>query len=250
MEPRPKSTYRYRRINAADAIAEELTRRIIAGEIPPSEPLPSIRQLAVDFGVSSLTIREAVKALQVRGLVESRHGSGTYVLPPGSAEESLVPWMIRPVDADEYMELNEAREIVEGQIVVLAASRRTDEDLTALREVLESLRSARTDAKEYLEADIDFHITLAEAARNRILMRMMLAARAPIRRLQAARVADDLAHNGNLDHAVADHVAITDAVERGDPEAAQEALKRITHRAEAYLHTLGGEHDGEAPAGS
>lgn len=221
----------------ADEIAEDVTRRVLAGEWLPEMALPSNRKLAESFGVSTLTVREAVKALEARGLIESRQGSGTYVKPHGS-DGALVPWMIRPVDVAEYRELTEARRILESEIAVLAADRRTSGDLSRLRDSVERMERARTDAFGFLDADLDFHVALAETARNRILLRTMLAIRGPLKRLMAARVAADVVRDGSLDEAIADHQTLLRSIELRDPSAGRGAVASITTRAFDHLERI------------
>lgn len=226
-----------RRVSAVDEIVEYMTRRIVSGEWPPGEVTPSLRTLAKQTGVSALTVREAIRTLQERGLVETRHGVGTFVRSPEEGERT-VPWMLGAGDVHDYVDLVEAREVIETAIVRLAITRRTPDQVHQLRAIVERMRESRTETAPFLEADTDFHITLAEAAHNSVLLRSMLAIRGPARRLMAARNLEHLRTHGDLDVPIADHAAIVDAVERQEEGASVEAISRIAQRGVRLLHTL------------
>ena len=226
-----------RRISLVDDLAEQLTRRIISGEYPPMTALPSLRNLAEAAGVSLLTAKEAVRVLQTNGLVESRQGSGTYVLSDEIPEKGT-PWMLTPKDADEFLELVEARQVIERQIIEFAAQRRSEEQVCALEEIVADMVRGREDAETFLRADVLFHITLAEAAHNRILLRTMLAIRGPLKRYIAGRTNQHLKREGNLDVAVRDHQEIVAAVRGGTSAAGLAALERIISRGRRHLQSL------------
>jgi DNA-binding FadR family transcriptional regulator len=218
-----------------EELLEFLVRRIVSGEWSPGTAIPSLRVLAAETGVSMLSIREALRILQERGLVETRHGVGTFVRSPEEGERS-VPWMLGAVDTDDYVALIEAREVIESAIVGFAARRRTEEQLRDLRRIVDRMRAAQGAMGPFLEADTDFHIALAEAAHNSVLLRSMLAIRGPMRRLMAARHQAHLEEYGNLDLPIADHTAIVDAIERGEGGSSAEVIHRIAGRGLDLIH--------------
>lgn len=230
-----------RRVSVVDELVEQMTRKIVTGAWPPGSAVPSLREFAATTGTSMLTVREAVRALQARGWVETRHGVGTFVVGPETGSH-YSPWQLGASDVDEYMELIEAREITESAIIRLATERRTDSELQTLEQILAKMQAARTDSAAFLEADGEFHIALAEAAHNRILLRNMLAIRGPISRLMADRLALDLAKIGNLDRSIGDHQAIVESIRAGDPKAASTALEHITERGRTHMVSLRAEN--------
>lgn len=236
-----------RRVSAVDEIVEYMTRRIVSGEWPPGQVTPSLRSLARETGVSAVTVREAIRTLQERGLVETRHGVGTFVRSPEEGER-VVPWMLGAGDVHDYVDLVEAREVIEAAIVRFAIQRRTAEQVRQLHEIVDRMRASRTETAPFLEADTDFHITLAEAAHNSVLLRSMLAIRGPARRLMAARNLEHLRTHGDLDVPIADHAAIVDAVERQETGSSQEAVSRIAQRGVRLLHALHHPGDGLTPS--
>src|SRR5690606_16030084 len=100
------------------------------------------------------------------------------------------------------------------------------------------MAQARLDAASFLEADLEFHITLAEAAHNRVLLRAMLAIRGPLKRLIANRTFRHLEEVGNLDESIADHRAIVDGLARHDASPGSAALQQIASRGVRHLRSL------------
>jgi GntR family transcriptional repressor for pyruvate dehydrogenase complex len=223
-----------RRPTISDVIADELKLRILAGEWTLGQALPSNKQLAEEFDTSTLTVREAVAQLIAAGFLESRHGSGTYVVDVDPAAASST-WLLSRGDAGEVEELIEARRIIESSILELATQRRTDKQLAELRRCAETMAAARENAEGFIAADFEFHQLVAEAAHNRILLRAMLAMRGPLRRLMSERAVEDLHDHGNLDTPIADHFAVVDALERRDVDVAVGALSNMIRRNQDHL---------------
>ena len=228
---------RAHRTSLVDDLAEQLTRRIISGDYPPKSALPSLRSLAEAAGVSLLTAKEAVRVLQTNGLVESRQGSGTYVLS-NEIPDKGTPWMLTPKDTEEFFELIEARQVIEKQIIQFAAERRDEQQLQRLEKIVADMERGLSDAEIFLEADILFHITLAEAAHNRILLRTMLAIRGPLKRYIAGRTSQHLKRKGNLEEAIRDHQDIVVAVRDKASATGIAALERIIDRGRRHLQSL------------
>lgn len=224
-------------MSVVDEIVEQLTRRIISGEWPPGSAIPSLRVFAAEMGVSTLTVREAIRTLQVRGLVETRHGAGTFVRSP-DPDDGTVAWMLSPTETDEFLELIEARKAIEDELLRLAVLRCTADQLQQLADIVATMAASRTDAARFLEADLRFHITLAEAAHNRVLLRTMLAIRGPLKRLIANRTVRHLEQVGNLDESIRDHEEIVDALARRDSEPGDAALTNIVRRGEEHVRSL------------
>jgi GntR family hexuronate regulon transcriptional repressor len=133
---------------------------ITAGNYKPGERLPSERDLAVAFKVSRPTIREAMIALEIRGLAESRHGSGIYVSDKPAAQ---VPAGDLDIGA---FELTEARRLFEGEAAALAATTITDEQLQELEAIIAEMVDENARKQKGEIADRHFHVTIARATRN------------------------------------------------------------------------------------
>lgn len=226
-----------RRMTIRDEIANDLKLRILAGEWELGQALPSNRQLAAEFETSALTVREAVAQLIAEGFLDSRHGSGTYVVD--QAPDSVAgSWIMARGDRSEYAELIEARQIIESSILRLAVDRRTDDQLIALHDCLATMTDARVTPEDFITADFQFHQLVAEAAHNRILLRGMLAMRGPLRRLMAERAEDEVAAHGDLDVAIEDHRTLVGAVEERDVDTAMSALDNMIERNRRHLKAM------------
>jgi len=216
-----------------DEVIDQLTQRIVAGEWPPGYVLPGHRTIAVDMGVSSVTVREAIRTLQGQGLLDSRHGYGTFVREIDDSES--IPWMLDPREHHEYLELMEARSLIENELVRLARERATSEEVSRLLDVVEEMHAGRTDVQAFMDADLRFHITLAEAAHNGTLLRTMLAIRGPLRRFIRSRATRQIKDNGSLDQAVSDHRTVAQSIAGGSASEGDVAMDRIVSRGKAHV---------------
>jgi len=148
-------------------VAEEIMRAIRAGEFKPGENLPAERKMAAQMGVSRNSIREALSALQIVGMVESKAGSGNYVASYDKKvdiEKALS--LVR--DSEDLMEIWEARREIEKILARMALRRAESEDLDELRSVLEVFEEAVRvgDYQEYHRANQRFHLLIAGLADN------------------------------------------------------------------------------------
>lgn len=166
----------------ASHVASELSRMILDGKFVPGERLPAYKELAGSFGVSTATIREAIASLVRGGVVEARAGSGTYVRVQGAEPEVMAFWFGLPTTDEEVAELVEARCVIDAGLARLAAVRRSCADLERLRKSLGQLQRAVGDLDAFVEGEVEFHVAIAEAARNRPMLRSMQAMLALLRR--------------------------------------------------------------------
>src|SRR5579875_1962171 len=154
-------------------IARMLAEKIVSGEYEEGSLLPPERVLCTAFGVSRTVIREAIKALETRGLVRIEHGRGTVVEPASNSQvrDSLKLLMLRKQHSIE--QLLEVRGILEVAIVRLAAKRRTVEDLLRMQAALDVMRQKPQAPEGYVDADVEFHAQIARAAHNPVLLLML-----------------------------------------------------------------------------
>jgi DNA-binding FadR family transcriptional regulator len=148
-------------------VLKKLQQLIDSGEYPAGGRLPPERELAGRFGVSRPTIREAIIALEVLGRVEVKTGSGVYVLA-SSADAKVTKTSV------SAFELTEARALIEGEAVALAATMITDEQLDALEAALHEMANESADGKLISEtADKEFHHIISQATKNKMLATMI-----------------------------------------------------------------------------
>jgi GntR family hexuronate regulon transcriptional repressor len=201
-------------------VADSITASIKSGEYPSGARLSSERELAVAFKVSRTTIREAMIALEIRGLVEARPGSGIYVSdhppPPHAAADDL--------DIGAF-ELIEARRLFEGEAAALAAALITDEQLQEIEAILAEMVSENA-RKQYEEiADRSFHLAIARATRNTAITSIIeilwdMRYKSPL-------CADMLerARRAGLKPRVSEHRRIFAALRQRNPKAARRAMR-------------------------
>lgn len=204
-------------------IADQIERRIAAGDLKVGHQLPAEPELAQQFGVSRTAVREAVKALCEKGLLEIRPGRGTFVINerPDAMRHSLSLLMsLDPIEGSRS--LVEVREILEPGIAALAALRITDEYIATLHEAVDKMETALNDVDAFVEADLDFHLALAEATQNLIIPALIDTI---IDLLRQQRRNTGLV-NGGLKRGQYHHKKILEAVIRRDPEAARMEMQR------------------------
>lgn len=159
----------------ASQIARELSRMILGGNFASGERLPSYKELAGSFGVSTATIREAIASLARNGVLEARAGSGTYVRDGDVEPETMAFWFGLPRTEEEIVELVEARCIIDAGLARMAATRRSDADVAALRAIVVQMQRSVGNLEAFVDGEVAFHMTVARAARNKPLLRSMQA---------------------------------------------------------------------------
>jgi GntR family transcriptional repressor for pyruvate dehydrogenase complex len=205
-----------------EQIVQQLEDSIAEGTLKAGDQLPAERELAKQFGVSRTAVREAMKALGEKGLVEAYPGRGTFItIGRSHAIWQSLDRMIRIGGPEGSAFLVEVREILEPEIAALAANRAKEEDLASMREQVAVMDQAGNDPDAYIEADLDFHLALAEAAGNPLILSLIDSIVALLReqRLGIFRVEGGPAR-GQLHHKL-----ILAAVERRDPGVAREAMR-------------------------
>lgn len=222
-----------------EQIVQQVEESIHKGAMKPGDQLPPERELAQQFGVSRTAVREAVKALREKGLVEAYPGRGTFITDGTSySMRQSLDRMLRVGQAEGAGFLAEVREILEPEIVAMAATRADAEDLASMREQIGVMDQARKDPEMFIEADLDFHLTLAEAAANPIILSLIDSIVGLLReqRMGIFQV------EGGPERGQYHHKKILEAIEHKDPAGAREAMK-------AHLRQVR-EDSRRAPSGS
>ena len=223
-----------RRGPLVELAVRQLHEQLVAGRWPVGTRLPAEPELAEQLGVGRSTLREAVRALAHAGLLETRQGSGTYVRSL-TAESGFQARLRRAA----VLEVYEVREALEVQAARLAAARRTDVDLQALRERLAARDSARVCVRDsrFVEADLAFHRTVVTAAHNPLLTDMFDSFAA----VQAEALAAILSDSALADVDVAPtHARLVAAIESGDAAQAEEATREHIGPTAAVLRSRTG----------
>lgn len=214
---------------ASDVLADELRERILSGDYPEGTPLPPERELVVQTGMSRTTVREALRVLEVQGLVRIKAGraGGAFVQRPG--EDSVATSLDLLIRGRQIRlaSVHETREAIEPACARLAALNRTPGDLQRL-EAANTAIAAGGSLEQFLKANLDWHIGVATAGHNEILIGIMIA---------LSRAIYTVTHNeGFVDDEVRGitvraHRSVTRAIKEKDPDA---AARRMTRHVHAY----------------
>lgn len=216
--------------NLSHQIADQITQKILSGELKASDRLPPENELAEQFNVSRTSVREALKILSARKLIQIRQGSGAVVR--GNLYDVVMESIKLVIGRMKttFSELLEARRALEADIASIAAQRATEEDLLVLRRTLDMGKEKCDDLQEYVDLDMQFHIDLASATHNSAFLIMMQ----PI--LNLLRTSMLMSYLDHIDEnkAVIHHERIFEAIKARKSELASSEMCR---------HLLIAEHD-------
>ena len=202
-------------------IVAQISDLIGQGRLKSGDQLPSERELSETFKVSRTSVREAIRALESLGLIQSRPGDGTFVSTPSI--ESLIHPMASALfhEKRSQVELFETRRIIEPQLAALAAERATPKDLERMEASLADQEREIAAGGSGVEADAAFHFAIAEAARNAVLLRLVNAI---VDLLHQSRE-KSLQTENRPRLSYLKHREILDALKRGDPEEAERLMR-------------------------
>ncbi len=215
----------------SSVIVAQIRVAIADGTLKVGERLPSERELAEQFEVSRVTVRDALRVLEAMGLAEIRVGAsgGTFVTSPS-------PDVVRQGLADMLMlsaispdDIAEARLMIELSTVTLAAGRATEGDITALRELCAEASAALDDGSFDAELSREFHSELARASHNAAAELLALSFRGPLS-MATVRALEEDEHEAHA-RTIGEHLAITDAITQGDAPRARQILGEHLTRA-------------------
>jgi GntR family transcriptional repressor for pyruvate dehydrogenase complex len=202
-----------------EQVLERLRAYVSAGGLQAGERLPPERELAQRLGVSRASVKQAIVVLEVQGLVEVRHGGGTYLVRNSLDTEPVDRLVERRRRLPDVLE---AREALETKLAELAAQRRTDDDLDALEKALEYMRGEIADGADGVEGDRRFHAAVTAAAHSSLLADFM---REIAEQITESRT-ESLRQPGRPKRSLAQHERILDGIKRQEPKAAAAAMRR------------------------
>ncbi len=203
-------------------IVQQIEESIDKGELKEGDQLPAERELAQQFGVSRTAVREAVKTLSEKGLVEAYAGRGTFITN-GSTNSirNTLDRMIRDGPVEGTVHLAEMREILEPEIAFLAAKRADQETISAMQESISVMDAARMDPEAFIEGDLDFHLALAEAAGNPLILSLIDSIVGLLREQRMRTYYTE----GGPERGQYHHKRILEAIEHRDPQGARDAMR-------------------------
>jgi DNA-binding FadR family transcriptional regulator len=226
------STYSGRNLHGQ--VVHELGRRIVGGSCPPGQALPNEEDLCRELGVSRTALRESVKVLAAKGLVESRPRIGTRVRASESwnlLDPDVLAWRCATLpDARFVLQLNEMREIIEPASAALAARNRTQLQLRHIEDAYAAMAAAQN-IDEWVDADLEFHTAILAATNNPLLRPLAAMIGTALESLLgiSARKA------GDYKIALPEHEQVLDAIRAQDGAAAQQHMTKLLGDTRARL---------------
>lgn len=200
-----------------EQVVERLRGYVATNGLHTGDRLPAERELAERLGVSRASVREAIVALEVQGLVEVRHGGGTYLLRDRLKAEPLETLIERRRRLPDILD---ARDAIETKLAALAAARRTDDDLATIDAALRTMREAIAVGDRCEEADARFHSAIISAARSPLLAEFM----GEIAQQVAESRAESLRQPGRPAQSLTQHERVAAAIHASDPLGAAAAM--------------------------
>ncbi len=227
----------------AQRVGGELEKVIVQSRFLPGERLPSERDLAERFGVSRTVVREAVRGLAAKGLLEVRAGSGTIVRAPSAklVVDSMSRLLSMSGGEPAHRKVVEVRRVLEVEIAGLAARRRTGEDIERIQQILNTAEEQLDDPETFVETDVAFHATLARATHNElfpILLDSIANVMVQVRLL-------GLQVSGTPRRALDHHRRIFRSVKAGDVAGARRAMDAHMDEAASTMHQALDEDEGD-----
>ncbi|WP_306629270.1 FadR/GntR family transcriptional regulator [Arthrobacter sp. B1I2] len=233
--------------NLHSELVDMLGLRIVRGDYPPGARI-DIDSLEPEFGVSKTAIREALRVIREKGLIDSWPKRGTIVNDRAAwklLDSDVIMWRRSARRDDDRLlaELSQLRDVIEPAAAKLAAQYRKPEDIAALSRSFEEFAKAGHDVERLAAADQDFHINLLRATHNELMMRLDVVI------VHALNARNRIQHHPGADwlDPVPDHQAVLDAVVAGDPEAAEAAMRFAIRESDVDLSS--GEPVFEEPIG-
>ena len=225
----------YPRRGLHGAVVHDIGVRIVRGDLAPGDLLPNEEELSGELAVSRTVLREAIKVLAAKRLVESRPKTGTRVRERRDwnlLDPDVLAWQIEAGPDVEFLgQALEVRRMIEPAAARLAAERATGEQIAALYEAYEGMAAAGDDLDAFMQPDLRFHSVLLEACQNELLEHMSEIFTAVLRTI--------FSYSSSLSHtyprAARRHKAIVKAIEARDPDAAEQAVLRLIDETKANL---------------
>lgn len=219
-----------------DLIVEDLKKNIINGILRPGDKLPTERELAEEYGVSRLPVREALRVLREIGLLETKHGKGTYIKGISSHifSKDIASYLM--MHKRTVLEVFQLRKILEIDVARLAAINANSDDINKIKTNMEYaeqeiLKLKQGKPNDFLSADAEFHSSIVQASHNSVLKDVILG----IQEVLTLHQILSLSATDPLDDVIKYHRRIEKAIESGNENEAQEAMRNHMERIEELL---------------
>lgn len=199
---------------------EQLISYVVKGEWKAGDRIPPERDLCQQLGIARTSLREALKAMELVGMLDSRVGDGTFVCPRSEFLSRPLLWAFTGTDHAELRDIMEARELLERDLASLAAQRASDAEIEKIRATVDRMRESVARKESMLEADMAFHLAIAEAAHNEVLLNAVQLLRNLMKQWLVLKLMIPQVPANVLEQ----HEIIFRAIQSRDPEAARNAM--------------------------
>jgi GntR family transcriptional repressor for pyruvate dehydrogenase complex len=216
--------------NTYELIAEQLLSEI-GTRLRPGDPLPTERELTATFKVGRSSVREGLRMLESKGVIEPV-GNGSFVVSELRSPLNRSFALLLSLDEANLSELYELRRMLEGEAAALAATRRSDDDLEAMATAVEEMAKGLDDRDAYASADVRFHVAVAAATGNRVALHAMHA----IRDLLERALEQVYGIPGSAARSLEQHRQILGAIQAGEAEEARGRMRTHLTRVEQEIH--------------
>ncbi|HET6621259.1 MAG TPA: FadR/GntR family transcriptional regulator [Dongiaceae bacterium] len=238
MQPRRKPSRTFSQSSIHGRIAHEIGQRILRGDLMPGETLPSENDLGSGFGVSRTVLREAIKVLAAKGLVESRTKIGTRVKARDEwnlLDPDVLSWSLASHDAESYaLAVSEMRRVLEPAGAALAAQRATAEQVARIRDAYEAMEAAGPKAEDSVDHDLRFHLSILEATGNPFLVSMGHVIESAV----AFNIKLSVEFPKLRVRSLPLHRMVLERIEKGDPRGAQAAMVKLLQEAQMDIERI------------
>ena len=207
----------------SSVVIDRIIASVMEGRLKPGDHMPSIETLARQLAVGRTSVREALVALELVGIVELRHGGGTFVRADVSG------FFLKPLswsallDQSKIAALAETRRCMESELAAMAAQRATPEGVREIERQLLGMEAACHQPEEYVKIDPQFHLAVWRAACNEVMLNMLASILDLLRRVIAAAVSNAPA---SIKAGLVNHRQIFEAIAARDPEGARFSMRR------------------------
>lgn len=211
-------------------ICRKLVAHLVRSDWAEGDRIPPERELCQMLGVGRASLREALKALEIMGMIETRLGDGTFVCSRSEFLARPLLWAITGSSPGETQQLIEARRCLEVEMAGWAAERATEEELKVIEGHLNQMRQA-ANSNAFLEADLSFHLAIGAASHNTIFLNALHLIRNLLRQWIGRALALEGVSEVSLEH----HTAILEAIQARDPAAARAAMRHHLNETAKFL---------------
>jgi DNA-binding FadR family transcriptional regulator len=238
VQPRRKPSRTFSQSSIHGRIAHEIGQRILRGDLVPGETLPSENDLGSGFGVSRTVLREAIKVLAAKGLVESRTKIGTRVKARDEwnlLDPDVLSWSLASHDAESYaLAVSEMRRVLEPAGAALAAQRATAEQVGRIRAAYEAMEAAGPKTEDSVDHDLRFHLSILEATGNPFLVSMGHVIESAV----AFNIKLSVEFPNLRVRSLPLHRMVLERIEKGDPRGAQAAMVKLLQEAQMDIERI------------